>query len=69
MRRVRTSRAFTQAELDSLPLNHNANKNPNLTIERNVISVVDVPIFSKVANKIDFVFYGAEPLTEEIQLK
>ena len=65
IRRTKTSKAFTQTEIDSLPANHNARKNPNLIIERNVISVVDVPIFNKVSNKVDFVFYGADPLTEE----
>jgi len=47
-----------------LPKNHDARKNPNLLIERNVIEVVDVPVFSKVINKIDFVFDGKNPKTE-----
>ena len=65
VRRTKTIKAFTKTELDALPLKHNARKNPNLAIERHVISIVDVPIFHKVSNKIDFVFYGSDPLTEE----
>lgn len=64
VRRIKTTKAFTTEELDSLPENHNARKNPNLIIERNVVSKVDVPPFKNVVNKVDFVFYGENPLTK-----
>jgi tRNA(His) 5'-end guanylyltransferase len=56
VKRVITSKLFSQAEIDTLPKNHNARKNPNLVIERNQISVVDLPIFSHISNKVAFVF-------------
>lgn len=64
IRRVKSSKPFTQQELDNLPLNHNARKNPNLIIERNVISEVNMPIFNKITNKVGVVFYGEEPKCE-----
>jgi tRNA(His) 5'-end guanylyltransferase len=56
VKRVRTSKPFTQEEIDTLPKNHNARKNPDLLIERNIISVVDLPIFSHITNRAGFVF-------------
>lgn len=71
VRRFKTTKAFTTEELDSLPEKHNARNNPNLIIERNVVSKVDVPPFKNVVNKVDFVFYGEPPLTkfENIQFR
>lgn len=63
VRRVKTSKPFTELELKTLPPNHNAHKNANMVIERNIISVVDMPIFSTVVNKIRVVFDGEEPYT------
>jgi tRNA(His) 5'-end guanylyltransferase len=56
VKRVKTSKEFTKEELDSLPEKHAARKNPNLTIERNIISVISLPIFNKIKNKVDVVF-------------
>lgn len=61
VRRVKTSRPFTPEEIATLPEKHQARRNPDLVIERNVISVVDMPIFNKVTNRVDVVFNGAEP--------
>jgi tRNA(His) guanylyltransferase len=63
VRRIKMSKPFTELELKTLPINHNAHKNPNMVIERNIISVVDMPIFSTVINKIRVVFDGEEPVT------
>ena len=62
IRRVNTSRPFTTEEIENLPKNHNARKNPDLVIERSVISVVDMPIFNKISNRVDVVFNGADPI-------
>lgn len=62
IRRVKTSKPFSIEELKTLPKGHNAHKNPNLTIERNVIQAVEFPIFNKIANKDSVVFFGAEPV-------
>lgn len=61
VRRVKTSKPFSVEELSKLPKGHNAHKNPDLVIERNVIQEVELPIFSRIANKADVVFFGAEP--------
>jgi len=62
IKRIKTSKPFTAEELKSLPPRHNAHKDPNLIIERNVISQVDLPIFNKITNKVDVVFFDAEPI-------
>ncbi len=61
VRNVKTSKPFTIEELESLPPKHNARKNPDLIIERNVISEVEFPIFTKIINKEDVIFNGADP--------
>lgn len=56
-------RAFTTDELDKLPEKHAARTNPNLTVERSDTVYVDMPPFTKITNKCDVVFEGAEPET------
>jgi tRNA(His) 5'-end guanylyltransferase len=48
-------------ELDTLPEKHQARLNPDLIITRNVIEVADMPIFSKITNKVDVIFNSAKP--------
>ena len=62
VKRIRTSRPFSFEELQTLPKNHNAHKNPDLVIERNVVKEIEYPIFNKIANKVDVIFNDAEPL-------
>jgi tRNA(His) 5'-end guanylyltransferase len=62
IKKTKTSKVFTTEELESLPKNHNARKNPDLIIERNVIAELDLPIFNKIVNKVDVVFFDAEPI-------
>lgn len=64
VRRIKTSKKFTDDELNLLPVNHNARKNPDLIIERSEISIIYLPIFNKITNKIDVVFNGDEPKLE-----
>lgn len=68
IKRIKTSKPFSTEELATLPKNHNAHKNPGLIIERNVISVFDMPIFNKIKNKEDVVFSDSIPIlnSEEI---
>ncbi len=66
VKRVTTSKPFTIEELATLPPKHKAHSNPDLTIERNVISVMEMPIFSKITNQVDVVFNNATPETGEI---
>jgi tRNA(His) 5'-end guanylyltransferase len=62
VKRVRTSRPFTAEELASLPPKHNAHRNPDLVIERNVIQEIELPIFSTIENKAGVVFFDEEPV-------
>jgi len=61
VKNIRTSIPFSKEELDSLPPKHNAHKNPDLIIERNIIKVMDYPIFSKIKNKVGVIFNNEEP--------
>ena len=62
MKRIKTSKPFSAAELATLPKMHQAHKNPNLIIERSVIKEIEYPIFSKIENKVDVIFFDAEPI-------
>jgi hypothetical protein len=62
VKRVKTSKPFSTNELKDLPPMHQAHKNPNLTIERSTIKEIEYPVFSKIVNKEDVIFFGAEPI-------
>ena len=62
IKRIKTSKQFTTDELKNLPPMHQAHKNPNLIIERSVIKEIEYPIFSKIGNKEDVIFFDAEPI-------
>ncbi len=67
VKRVVTSRPFSVEEISSLPPKHKAHQDPNLVIERSVISPVILPIFSSIKNKADVVFFDNEPIVSELQ--
>ena len=52
-------------ELENLPENHEARKNPNILITRSSIEVIKMPIFTKVINRTDVIFNNADPIVEE----
>ena len=54
-------RKFTNEEIDKLPLKHLARLNPNLEIERGEVNVLELPIFSKIQNKVGVIIYGEDP--------
>jgi tRNA(His) guanylyltransferase len=62
VKRIKTSKPFTSDELKDLPPMHQARKNPNLIIERSVIKEIEYPIFSKITNKVDVIFYDSKPI-------
>lgn len=64
VKRTKTSRPYTKDELESLPEKHNARRNPDLLIERNIIEKIDMPIFNKIKNKVGVVFNTETPVTE-----
>jgi len=57
----RVRKPLSKEEFETLPVNHNARKNPDIVIKRNSVSLVEMPIFNKIKNKVDVVFNGAEP--------
>jgi tRNA(His) guanylyltransferase len=64
VQRLTTNRPFTPEELDKLPPLHDARKNPNMCVERSLVTeLVDVPILSSLTNATDFIFGRAKPLT------
>ncbi len=52
---------FSAEELDQLPEKHEARKNPVLTIERHIHTVLDMPPLNSVMNREAVIFDGAEP--------
>lgn len=56
VKRFKTNKPFTKDELKSLPPKHQAHNNPDLVVERNIIEVVELPIFNTIDNKIEVVF-------------
>jgi len=66
VKRTKTSKPFTVEELSTLPLKHQAHKNPNLIIERSIIKKVEYPIFTKIKNKVEVIFFDEEPKEETI---
>lgn len=61
-RRVKTMRPFTFAEIQNLPPKHEARTNPSLIIERHDIKEMNYPILTKIENRVDVIFNGAEPI-------
>lgn len=59
-RTIRTP--FTAAELAELPDKHHAHSNAYLTVARNVVGIVQMPIFSKISNPVEVVFEGDDPI-------
>jgi tRNA(His) guanylyltransferase len=58
-------RAFTPTEIDNLPDKHEARKNPDLKIERTEIRTLNMPPFSRVLNRVEVIFDGANPVYME----
>lgn len=62
LKRVSTSKPFTAEELKDLPTMHQAHKNPHLVIQRSIIKEIEYPIFHKIENKEEVIFFDAEPV-------
>jgi len=62
VKRIKTAKPFSKEELESLPAMHQAHKNPDLIIERSIIKEIEYPIFSKIGNKEDVIFFDAKPI-------
>lgn len=62
VKRVKTLKPFTKEELATLPKMHQAHNNPDLVIERSIICEIEYPIFNKITNAVDVIFFDAEPI-------
>lgn len=64
--RRKTTRQFSSQELDKLPHQHEARRNPDLLYERSEVVKLDLPPFGTLVNKIDVLFSGAEGRTMNV---
>jgi tRNA(His) 5'-end guanylyltransferase len=62
VQRRKTERKFTVAELEKLPPKHQARSNPDLVVERHDVVDLDMPILSRVTNRVNVLVYGADPI-------
>lgn len=62
IRRNKYERKFTEEEISRLPDKHEAKRNPNATFSRHVYETVDMPIFSKIKNKVGVIFNNEIPV-------
>ena len=60
------STPFTADELDRLPPRHAARSNPGMLVDRKACVILDMPEFSKVVNREDVIFCGADPVTAKM---
>ena len=67
VKRIKTSKPFSAEELQSLPPMHQAHRNPDLIIERSVVKEIEYPIFSKIGNQEEVIFFDAEPILNTTQ--
>jgi len=65
----RVIRPFTTEEIEKLPAKHEARKNPGLTVERWNIQEINMPQFSRVANRVEVVFDGVDPVEHKEDIK
>lgn len=64
--RVSYSRVLTPLEIEALPPNHNARKNPELPVARSQVQVRPMPPLGTVINRADVLLRGADPITKQI---
>jgi hypothetical protein len=47
---------FTISEIEKLPANHAARKNPNLVVERQIVGQFDIPPLGTISNRAGVLF-------------
>ena len=65
VRRVIKRGKFTADEIDSLPEKHNARKDPSLEFERREIKIEKFPPITKIINRTEVIFDGADPILQD----
>ena len=62
IKRTKTARKLTPEELLTLPEKHKARQNPDLIIERNIISEIDIPRSLSIDEKVLIIFFDDETI-------
>ncbi|KIG15832.1 tRNAHis-5'-guanylyltransferase [Enhygromyxa salina] len=60
--RREVQRAFTAKDIEQLPPQHAARRDPSLVVSRTHVQRVEMPPFDQVTNRVEVVFEGAEPV-------
>lgn len=63
--RKTTMRKFTVEEASKLPSKHEYFRNPDLMVERQDYTKLDLPPLMKVVNRTNVIFFGNDPIVEE----
>lgn len=66
LKKVKLLRNFTFEEIDKLPENHEARKNPNLKIERSSIVKLDLPPLTQIENREGCLFHNKSEIIHGI---
>ena len=56
-------RKYTELEFARLPEDHEARKNSDFTVFRHITKQFDIPILTKISNRVDVIFNGDEPIS------
>lgn len=67
VQRKRTLRPFTAEELENLPSKHKAKSDPSMLVERWEVNIVDMPPLGQIANSIDVIVWGTEPILKSVE--
>ena len=62
-------RALTAEEWEKIPEKFKQKVERDTPVKRSEIQVIDMPIFSKVVNRVDVVFNGEKPVVEITEAK
>ncbi len=62
IQRRKVTRRYILDELDKLPPKHRARENPDLEVERTEIRRLNMPPFTRVANRVEVIFDGCNPI-------
>ena len=63
-KRLLVTWSFTAAALAQLPPKHKARTNPDLLVQRHIMSALPLPPLGRIANPVDVLFYDATPVTK-----
>jgi tRNA(His) guanylyltransferase len=65
VKRTQTNKPFTKEEIETLPAKHKARQNPELIVERNIISEFNPPTLRTIQNLVDVIFDNQTPILKQ----